>query len=64
MPPSQEPLPLPEGQCYDLLAVAPEACGGVIAACRGSTLHFISQQTGKLMEAVDNAHAGGIVQMV
>lgn len=60
----KEPLPLPQGQCYELLAVAPESSGGCIAACHGNTLHFLSLQTGKLLETVEGAHAGGVVQMV
>mmetsp|Transcript_22675 Transcript_22675/g.62967 ORF Transcript_22675/g.62967 Transcript_22675/m.62967 type:complete len:476 (-) Transcript_22675:80-1507(-) len=57
-------LPFPKGQCYDLLAVAPDSSGGCIAACHGSTLHFLCPKSGQLLDTVTDAHGGGIVQMV
>lgn len=51
---------LQPGQQYEGLAWGP---GGVIAAVKGTTLHFIDAKTGSIMESVNKAHDKAITAM-
>ena len=41
---------------YDRLSISPD--GGILAATHGSTLQWLSVETGKFLDTADKAHDG------